>query len=93
MRYVIAGGKATILRLTVPAGKTSGTLASVAGGPQVTFTSRGVAVGGLPTGTGIVELSLSETKKTTGRALKVTTRVTDSQGSSTLRARTRARTT
>jgi hypothetical protein len=93
MRYVVAGGKATILRLTVPAGKTSGTLVSVAGGPQVTFTSRGVLVRGLPTGTGIVELSLSETKKTTSRALKVTTRVTDSQGSSTLRARTRARTT
>jgi hypothetical protein len=91
IRYVVAGGKSRTLRLTLPAGKRSGVLLDAKGGPRVTFSARSVVVAALPTGTGIVELTLAEPGRAALRALRLRARVTGAGRSSVLTVRTQKR--
>ncbi len=59
LRYVVAPGRSKIVKLTLPAKGSSGTLlAGRADGPTVHFDAKGFTVEGLPAGTGIAELTL-----------------------------------
>jgi hypothetical protein len=89
LRIAARGAAPRTLKLTLPAGKRSGVLAS-SGGITVSFSARGFTVRGLPPDTGIVDLRLSEPASAArGGVLRLRAAVSSASGRSTLAVRVR----
>jgi hypothetical protein len=89
LRIVAPNSAPRTVRLALPAGRRAGVLAS-SGTITVSFSSRGFTVTGLPTGTGIVQLTLAEPRSAArGGVLSLRAAVSSATGPSTLQVRVR----